>query len=48
VRFAFVQIAAQTDVAVGQGEQRFGLREPAQLEIGLADLPGLDRKARRR
>ena len=41
---AFVQVAAQTDVAVGQGKDRLRLRQHIQVQRVLAYSPGLDRK----
>lgn len=43
VRFAFVEVAAQPDMSVRQGEQRFRLRQQIQVQPGLAQLPGLHR-----
>ena len=42
VRLALVEVAAQPDVPVGQGEQRFGLGQQVEVELGLADVPRLD------
>ena len=44
VRFALVEVAAQSDVAVGQREQRFGLGQQVEIERRFADLPRLDGK----
>src|SRR5581483_345038 len=43
-RLAFVQVAAQADVPVRQGEDRLRLREDVEVELRLADRPGLDRE----
>ena len=45
VRLALVEVAAKSDVPVGQREQRFGLGQPVEVELGFADLPGFDGKA---
>ena len=45
VRLALVEVAAQPDVAVGEGEDRLGLREHVEVELGLAHRPRLDREA---
>src|ERR1700756_647956 len=42
VRLAFVEVAANSDVPVGQREQRFRLRQHVEVQMGLADLPGFD------
>src|SRR5690606_7736128 len=42
VRVALVEVAPHSDVAVGQGEQRFGFVEQFEIQPGLADPPGLD------
>src|ERR1700761_1115777 len=44
VRLAFVEVAANSDVPVGQREQRLRLRQHIEVQMGLADLPGLDGK----
>ena len=45
VRLALVEVAAQPDVPVGQGEHRLGLGQQVEVELGLADLPRLDGEA---
>ena len=42
VRLAFVEVAANSDVPVGQREQRLRLRQHIEVQPGLADLPGFD------
>ena len=42
LRLAFVEVAAQADVPVGQSEDRAGLIEHMQVELGLAQRPRLD------
>lgn len=42
VRFAFVEVPAESDVTVGQREQRLALRQQVVMQFGLAHLPGLD------
>ena len=42
VRIALVEIAAHSDVPVGQGEHRLGLGQAGQVEADLADVPGID------
>jgi hypothetical protein len=44
MRLALVEISAQPDVAVGQREQRLGLRKVRQVEFRLAHAPVLDWK----
>ena len=48
VRLALVEVAAQPDVSVGQREQRFGLRQQVEIELGLADVPRARRGTLRR
>jgi hypothetical protein len=43
-RLALVEVAAQTEMAVGEREQRLGLRETLEVERGLAHLPRLHGK----
>jgi hypothetical protein len=43
---ALVEIAPQPDVAVGHGEHGLALSEVLQVQVGLADRPGLDRVGR--
>src|SRR3984957_9964591 len=42
VRLALVEVAAQSDVPVGQGEKRFRLGNQVEVEPGLADHPRFD------
>src|SRR5271168_284397 len=42
VRLAFVEVAANSDVPVGQREQRLRLRQHVEVQMGLAELPGFD------
>src|ERR1700757_965815 len=42
VRLAFVGGAPNSDVPVGQREQRLRLRQHVEVQMGLADLPGFD------
>ena len=46
VGLAFVQVAAQADVAVGERHHRLGLSDRVQVQLGLADRPRLDRERR--
>ncbi len=41
---ALVEVAAQADVAVGEREQRLALGQQVEVELGLAQDPGLDRE----
>ena len=41
-RLALVEVRTQSDVPVGERQHRLGLRERAQIELGLADRPRLD------
>src|SRR5690606_33438609 len=41
-RLALVEVAAQPDVAVGEGEDRLRLRQPAEVEALLGHAPRLD------
>ena len=43
-RVALVEVAAQADVPVGQREQRLALGQEREVELGLAQDPGLDRE----
>ena len=42
VRLAFVEVAANTDVPVGQCEQRLRLSQYVQVQLRFADLPWFD------
>jgi hypothetical protein len=42
VGLTLVEVAAQPDVPVGQGEQGFGLGQQVQVERGFADVPWID------
>src|SRR5690606_15898008 len=44
VRLALVEVAAHADVAVGQREDRLGLRQSVKAELRLADAPRLHRE----
>jgi hypothetical protein len=44
IGFAFVEIPAQADVAVGEREQRLHLTHALQVELRLADAPRLHRE----
>src|SRR5690606_10998093 len=44
VGLALVEVPAQPDVAVGQGEQRLRLGEQVEVEPGLGQRPRLDRE----
>ena len=44
VRLAFVEVAAKSDVSVGQCEHRFGLGQQFEVERRLADVPRFDRE----
>ena len=44
VWFALIEIAAKSDVTVRQREQRFGLVQPVEVELGFADMPGFNGK----
>ena len=45
VRLALVEVAAQADVPVREREQRLGLRQDVEVELGLADRHGSTAKA---
>ena len=45
-RLALVEVAAQADVAVGEREDRLGVGETLEVELGLVQAPGLDRELR--
>src|SRR5208283_1456721 len=42
VRLALVEVAAQPDVPVGQGEQGFRLGQQVEIEPGFAHMPWID------
>jgi hypothetical protein len=42
VGLAFIEVAAKSDVPVGQREQRLRLSQHVEVQLGLADLPGFD------
>ena len=42
VRLALVQVPADADVAVGQGEDRLGLGQEIKVQPGFPDVPGVD------
>src|SRR4029453_6675473 len=42
VRLALLQVAAQADVPVGQGEHRLGLGQQVELQRALTQRPGVD------
>src|SRR6185369_16514916 len=44
VRLAFVEVAAHADEAVGEREQRLGLRDDVEVERGFVERPRLDAK----
>ena len=44
-RVALVEVAADADVPVGQGEQRLAAGEVVEVDADLAQLPGIDGKA---
>src|SRR6266699_3875320 len=46
VRLPLVEVAPQSDMSVGEGENGFGLRQGVEVESRLADTPLLDREGR--
>ena len=46
VRIAFVEVSAQSDVAVGEREQRLALSQDIEMELGLVQRPWLDAERR--
>ncbi len=45
-RLALVEVAAQADVPVGEREHRLGVGEAVEVQLGLAQRPGLGREHR--
>ena len=45
VGLALVEVAPQADVAVGEGEDRLALAEDLEVQLGLANPPGVDGEA---
>ena len=46
VRLPLIEVAPQSDVSVGEGENGLGLRQGVEVESHLADAPLLDREGR--
>src|SRR5829696_1604978 len=44
VGFALLEVRPQTDVPVGEGEDRLALGQPGQVQLGLADRPWFGRE----
>src|SRR5712691_7467315 len=46
VRLPLIEVASQSDMSVGEGENGLGLRQGVEIEAHLADAPLLDREGR--
>ena len=46
MRLPLIEVASQSDVSVGEGENGLGLRQGVEVESHLADAPLFDREGR--